>query len=188
MKTIEIDIEKLAHPEKNVRVHPEHQIAEFSRALKMFGQTRPVVIDEKNTILAGNGLVMAMKANGEKKVFAIRYDNLSAKEKKKLMMSDNRIFELGSDNRGNTNDFLAEFAGVGDFDIPGFDEEIIKMLTATPEEIDEQLRDYGNEISERSDAPASDAPKATAPVLETGMPKEEGEQIRCPHCGEQVWL
>ncbi len=37
----------LRPPPRNTRRHPEAQITEFCRALLMFGQTRPIVIDEQ---------------------------------------------------------------------------------------------------------------------------------------------
>ena len=46
----------LVKPERNVRIHTEQQIKEFERSIRMFGQIRPIVVDEANTILAGNGL------------------------------------------------------------------------------------------------------------------------------------
>lgn len=188
MKPELISLEDLHHPEANVRVHSEYQLQEFARALTMFGQTRPAVIDENNIILAGNGMIQAMRLNNTPSAYAIRYTGLSDVEKKKLMLSDNRIYELGTSNRAVTNDFLSDLALMDDFDVPGFDEEIIKMLMATSAEVDELIADYGNEIAQRENAPGPDAPRVTAPVLETGAPKEEAQHIRCPHCGEQVWI
>ena len=49
-------ISELKKPERNVRIHTEQQIKEFERSIKMFGQIRPIVVDENNVILAGNGL------------------------------------------------------------------------------------------------------------------------------------
>lgn len=38
----------LVKPEKNVRIHTEQQLKEFRRSIEMFGQIRPIVIDENN--------------------------------------------------------------------------------------------------------------------------------------------
>ena len=46
----------MVKPEKNVRIHTEQQLREFERSVRMFGQIRPIVVDENNVILAGNGL------------------------------------------------------------------------------------------------------------------------------------
>ena len=55
----------LVKPEKNVRIHTEQQLKEFRRSIEMFGQIRPIVIDENNIILAGNGLFDSLNAMGK---------------------------------------------------------------------------------------------------------------------------
>ena len=77
MKVETCDIKALKHPEQNVRIHTEAQIREIARSIEMFGQFRPVILDEDNIILAGNGLVMAMKLLAKKKVEYIRMGGLS---------------------------------------------------------------------------------------------------------------
>ena len=59
MKVIKKKLSELRRPKKNVRNHSIKQIEEFKRSVQMFGQIRPIVIDEDNVILAGNGLFMA---------------------------------------------------------------------------------------------------------------------------------
>ena len=61
MNIIQMNIAELRHPEKNVRNHSKKQIKEMMRSLDKFKQFRPIVVDENNTILCGNGLVMAMR-------------------------------------------------------------------------------------------------------------------------------
>ncbi len=79
MKIIKMNITDLKEPKKNIRIHTKNQIKEFVRSINMFGQIRPVVIDEDNTILAGNGLVMALKEAGKEKVDVYKVENLNEK-------------------------------------------------------------------------------------------------------------
>ena len=65
MKIVKKKLMDLRHPEKNVRIHSDKQITEFKRSIEMFGQIRPIVIDEAGTILAGNGLYDALTAMGQ---------------------------------------------------------------------------------------------------------------------------
>ena len=51
MKVVKMKLADLVKPEKNVRIHTEQQIKEFRRSVEMFGQIRPIVVDEKNIIL-----------------------------------------------------------------------------------------------------------------------------------------
>ena len=115
----------LRQPERNVRKHPEKQIQEFMRSVKMFGQTRPIVVDENNTILIGCGLYKAMQRLNFEEADVLKRIDLSESDKKKLMIADNKIYSLGVDDLDATNDFLKEIL---DYDVPGFDEDVLKMI------------------------------------------------------------
>ena len=56
MKVCRIKLSDLVPPKENIRYHTEAQLKEFERSVRMFGQIRPIVVDEDNVILAGNGL------------------------------------------------------------------------------------------------------------------------------------
>ena len=133
MEVITVKLAELVKPEKNVRIHTEQQIREFQRSIKMFGQIRPIVVDENNVILAGNGLYDTLMTMGRDTAEVYRYENLSENQKKKLMIADNKIFNLGIENLETLNCFLEELQG--DLDIPGFDEEILKQMVSDAEEI-----------------------------------------------------
>ena len=87
-------------PEKNIRIHTDKQLKEFERSVKMFGQIRPIVIDENRIILAGNGLYETLKRMGETEADVYQYFNLTEHQKKKLMIADNKIFSLGIERKG----------------------------------------------------------------------------------------
>ncbi len=73
MEIITMKLVDLVKPEKNVRIHTEQQLKEFQRSVKMFGQIRPIVVDENNVILAGNGLyetLIAMESVASGKVIS----------------------------------------------------------------------------------------------------------------------
>lgn len=189
MKIISLPVESLVHPKRNVRRHPEKQINELVKSVQQFGQTRPVVVDETNTILAGNGLVMALAKLGIEKASVMRVSGLSDKDKKKLMLSDNRIFELAAADSEIQMDFLREIAIDGDLEVPGFDKEVLEMLMADSERIDEEVSAF----------PVDDSPvENSRPVTETiGGSTQESTQIQdrpnsrvivCPSCGENINL
>lgn len=208
MKVISVPINSLVSPEKNVRIHSEKQINEFVRSIDKFGQIRPVVIDENNTVLAGNGLVEALKRAGKETAFVYKMDNLSQNDKKKLMIADNKIFSLGIDNLDTLNSFLEDLQD--DLDIPGFDEDILASMVESSAEVTERISNYGvldeeeiNAIRENADKKnaAVEAPKPiTTPIAsvppEKGRPTEtvsteaepEGDFVICPKCGEKIWL
>lgn len=208
MKVISVPISSLVSPEKNVRIHSEKQINEFVRSIDKFGQIRPVVIDENNTVLAGNGLVEALKRAGKETAFVYKMDNLSENDKKKLMIADNKIFSLGIDNLDTLNSFLEDLQD--DLDIPGFDEDILASMVESSAEVTERISNYGvldeeeiNIIRKNADKKntAIESPKPiTTPITsvppEKGRPTEtvsteaepKGDFIICPKCGEKIWL
>ena len=77
MEVTKMKLADLIKPEKNLRIHTEQQLKEFQRSVKMFGQIRPIVVDESNIILAGNGLYDTLLAMGKETADVYRYDNLT---------------------------------------------------------------------------------------------------------------
>jgi hypothetical protein len=184
-----VNISLLKMPEKNTRIHPEKQINEIRRSLKKWGQYKNVVVDENYLVLAGNGLVEAMRAEGIKKVDVIVLYDLTENEKKKLMMADNKTAGLGIDNNENIEAFINELNG--DFDIPGFDDEILNSINAASDQISEALEEYGKatEVNlaemEANTGINDHSDTGGEPVPET--PKEKTQYI-CPNCGAEIWL
>ena len=190
----EVSLSSLKTPELNTRIHPEKQIREIQRSLEKWGQIKNIVIDENNFILAGNGLVEAMRAGGYKKATAMVLYGLTENEKKKLMMADNKTAGLGIDNLNNIEAIIKDLSG--DFDIPGFDDDVLKSISAASAEISEALEEYG-----KASAGNLDQIDARASVNEFSEDDEAGESadytvnadpekesVTCPQCGAQVWL
>lgn len=205
MKVTKMKLADLVKPEKNVRIHSEQQLKEFQRSVTMFGQIRPIVVDENNVILAGNGLYDTLLMMGEETADVYVYPGLTENQKKKLMIADNKIFSLGIDNLDTFNSFLEELQG--DLDIPGFDEEILQQMVADAEEVTEKLSEYGTlddeEIrniresaarreqreQEASGEEPSDPPAAPVQSETDGEnPTEVKRFVVCPKCGEKIWL
>ena len=87
MNVVKLPLGELRKPERNVRLHSNKQISEFKRSVEMFGQIRPIVVDESHTILAGNGLFDALKALGRTDADCYVVTGLTEAEKKKLMLA-----------------------------------------------------------------------------------------------------
>ena len=94
MEILKMKLADLAKPEKNVRIHTEQQLKEFRRSVEMFGQIRPIVVDESNVILAGNGLYDTLVAMGKDMADVYRYEGITENQKKKLMIAYKKIFIL----------------------------------------------------------------------------------------------
>jgi len=123
MKIVKMKISELKCPEQNIRIHTEKQIQEFERSVKMFGQIRPIVVDDDNVILCGNGLYATLVKMGIDTADVYKVTGLTENQKKKLMIADNKIYGLGIDDLDTFNKFLSDLGE--DLDIPGFDESIL---------------------------------------------------------------
>lgn len=220
MKTEQYNLNDLKYPESNVRVHGAKQIEELKRSYNKFGQIRPVVTDKDGVILAGNGLVQALTELGVEKVEVLPMKNLSDNDKKKLMIADNKIYNLGRDDNDALFAMLESLDG--DYDVPGFEDDTLKELLADLDDVDDSVMNYGTiddverETFERA---GSNLEKRTeqARVEREEETEEQEEQrvnrdgayretenyspeddennkgdvrksVRCPHCGETVWL
>jgi len=206
MKIVKKKLTDLKPPEKNVRIHSEKQTKEFVRSLEAFGQIRPIVIDEDNTVLAGNGLYAALMAKGDTEADCYVVKGLTPNEKKKLMLADNKIYSLGVDDMDVFEEFLKDLGD--DLEIPGYDLELLETITADMNDVDEMLSGYGTvdestkeriadtaqkyEAQEAVHAEAAEEIKPAQPPSESTA-EGHGEPlpkrfIQCPECGHKIWL
>lgn len=208
MKLIKMNIKDINKPDKNVRIHTDTQLKEFERSIKMFGQIRPIIVDENNTILAGVGCYETLCRLGIENADVYKLENLTANQKKKLMIADNKVFNLGIDDLETFNSFLEELNG--DLDIPGFDEDLLQSMVAEAEDISVKISEYGtiddediasiNSAKERLEAkiekaeaednqvqePTPSNPESKEQATEMSIPVRKS--IICPKCGEEIWL
>lgn len=134
-------LSELRKPSRNIRRHSEKQLAEYVRSIKMFGQVKPIVVDEDGEIIAGNGLYEALLRMGAETCDCYVMTGLTAVQKKKLMMADNKVYELGFTDTNAIEALVAELEG--DFDVPGWEEDLLQMLDSTIEEADAIVDSYG---------------------------------------------
>ena len=214
MNVITMPISELKRPERNVRIHTDKQLKEFERSIRMFGQIRPLVVDETNTILAGVGCFETLCRMGAAEAAVYKVSDLTESQKKKLMIADNKIYGLGIDNLETFDSFLKELSD--DLDIPGFDESILQSMVAEAEEVMEYGSVDDSEIESLKAAKArkealmekaGQEQEATALAQPVAVPQPvpapsnlppadeedtEPTEIRkfviCPNCGEKIWL
>ena len=141
MTIIRKPLAELHKPAKNVRRHTEKQIHEYIRSIEMFGQIKPVVIDESGEIIAGNGLYEALLAMGADSCDCYVVTGLSSKQKKKLMLADNRVYELGITDTDVFDELIRELDG--DVDVPGWDADLLEMLNASVDDANDMIESYG---------------------------------------------
>lgn len=79
---------------RNARRHSPKQIQQIAAAIRTFGFTNPILIDDANMILAGHGRVEAAKLLGHATVPTIRLAQMTDAQKRVYILADNRLAEL----------------------------------------------------------------------------------------------
>lgn len=187
MRTQKVKLEKLIPNERNVRVHGEKQINEFKKSIEQFGIIRPIVCDENYVILCGHGLYRALIQMGRTEADILILTGLSETQKKKLLLADNKIYTLGSDDYDAIDKLLYELNG--DFDIPGFSAEDLELLYGSSS-LEEDIKKY--------EIPLVGAKNVKVPENkveikeESFIPAEQGAEaieqkyIICPYCNHRI--
>lgn len=202
MKVTKKQLTELHPPERNVRMHTDKQLKEFRRSVEMFGQIRPIVVDEGGTILAGNGLYETLCSMGRTEADCYVVSGLTEAQKKKLMLADNRVFDLGVDDLAALDALVLELKD--DLDIPGFEEDLLRAMVMEADEASAALSEYGTIDQERAEeiretgqryeareAAAAQQAEECTPQSTGGQPQQTEQPNRfvlCPKCGERIWL
>ena len=196
MTITNIPLSKLKPNSRNIRIHSEKQIEEYKRSLQKNGQLKPIVCDEDGVIWIGNGLYEAMKSLGLKEAACFVKSGMTENEKLKMMMADNKVYELGLTDHESIDSILKDLNG--DFDIPGYDDSLLEMLTMSYQETDDFVNSYGTFESEDVDkirkkeeaAAEKPAPDSVSAAAQAGADPEAetGKYVICPKCGERICL
>jgi ParB family chromosome partitioning protein len=89
-----VDIDSLTLDPNNARRHPTKNLEAIASSLEKFGQRRPLVVWQ-NTIIAGNGTMVAAKSIGWREISITRVpDEWAEAEAKAFALADNRTAEL----------------------------------------------------------------------------------------------
>lgn len=82
--------------ENNPRQHPEKQLVKLGGSIREFGFAMPVLIDEHDTIIAGEARVEAARRVGMTEVPVIVAHHWSAAQVRAYRLADNRLAELSA--------------------------------------------------------------------------------------------
>jgi hypothetical protein len=115
---------------KNSRTHSDAQVAQIAGSIREFGFTNPILIDERNSVIAGHGRLLAARKLNVDTVPCIRLEGLTEAQKRAYVIADNKI----AINAGWDEKLLAlELKELGDLglgnDLLGFTSEEIAALS-----------------------------------------------------------
>lgn len=115
------DIDALTEHPKNSKKHSPEQVARLVASVEEFGPVWPILINEKNQILAHTGVWLAYKARGMSKVKVLVARNWPPARQRAYIIADNRLAELSTWDKEILGRELADLKSAGfDIDLLGF--------------------------------------------------------------------
>lgn len=91
MKIDERNVTELVPYVNNARTHSDDQVKQIMASIQEFGFTNPILVDERSSIIAGHGRLMAAQRLGLKDVPTITLEGLSEAQKKAYILADNKM-------------------------------------------------------------------------------------------------
>jgi len=147
------------HPDPhNARVHGEDQLAALERAIRRFGFTQPIVLDDGNVIAGGHARWEVAKRLKMSEVPCVRLRGMSAADRKAYAIAENRLAELAGWDRGA---LAAELDAIVELDV---DYDLTVTGFTTPELDNLQLGEsepYADADDDETDQIDNDQPAVT---------------------------
>lgn len=134
----------------NARTHSDEQVTQIASSIREFGFINPIIIDDKNNVIAGHGRLLASKKLDLKEVPTVLVDHLTDTQRKAYVLADNQLaLNAGWDDELLKLE-LAQLDDVGfDLELLGFDLDALEGLGVEELELEEQ------EVPEPAEDPIS---------------------------------
>ena len=179
-KIVKRKISQLIPYERNPRTHPDTQIEQLKNSILEWGWTIPVLIDERNNLIAGHGRLFAAQLIGMKDVPCIVAEGWSDEQKKAYVIADNKLAEGGAWDNDILYEELNELLEA-DFDID--------LLAIDVEINDAAFVPAVEPVSVGKNVTSGDVGKAStglgAQIKSLSRDKSDSAvEVICPHCAE----
>lgn len=144
-------LNKLLPYKDNPRKHTDRQVLQIAESISEFGFVNPILIDEKNMILAGHGRFLAAQKLELETVPVVIVDNLTEDQKTALVIADNKIAMNSTWDESLLWDQIRKLSDKGfNLDVLAFDEMEILPMTDPNTVIDplaewEDMPEYSQE-------------------------------------------
>lgn len=166
MKLETVPLGSISFDPANTRKHSRRNLDAIKASLRRFGQQKPIVVDAKGIVLAGNGTLAAATELGWSEIQIVR-TALAGVDATAFGIADNRTAEL-AEWEDSLSDVLRSLADANvDLDEIGF----------TPKEIDELNQNgLSDKYTHKIDAPIYQ-PKGAKPALPELLDTKRRDQL-----------
>jgi ParB-like chromosome segregation protein Spo0J len=93
LRRLLVPLARLAQDPSNLRVHDDRSFDAIATSLRRFGQQKPIVVDARGVVIAGNGTLEAARRLGWTHIAAVP-SSLDGAERVAYSIADNRTSEL----------------------------------------------------------------------------------------------
>lgn len=174
----------------NPNIHPEEQVKAIAESMERYGQYYPIVVDEDMQILCGHGKKMAIEYRKETMAEVVILHGLTDKQKKKLVIEDNKIQTMSFSDFTKIEDIIRE---VGETDIIGFSTDYLEAIISENSK-DNMGVDFSQPVQKKTskqqidDIPQDkrDAADEEFSSIDSGM--QSARTMICPHCGKEITI
>ena len=129
-------IDRLKPNPLNARIHSDEQVAQLANSINTFDMMRPILADENGVVLAGHGLLLAMRHLGWQKVPVLPVRHLTETQKEIFALADNQLGLISSWDEGKLQVTLE-----------ALEKELVDLTVIgfSPQELDRLLEDLSPE-------------------------------------------
>jgi DNA modification methylase len=187
MNIEEIKIDELDLDPSNVRRHDASNLDAIRGSLKRFGQQKPIVVNEKGVVIAGNGTLTAARSLGWDRIKIVRTE-LIGSEATAFAIADNRTAELATwDDDALVEQLsaleledgaLLEAAGFSSKELEGMVDDLVGL---EPEKAQPQPAEMDEKADELPEFATIEAKTQVGEVVEVGKQK-----VICGDCIETM--
>ena len=178
------DVSELIPYDRNPKDHPDSQIEQIANSIREWGWTIPILIDEKENVIAGHGRLYAAQSMGIAEVPCLVARGWTDDQRRAYVIADNKIGENGSWNLSTYFEELQIIEG------KGFDLSLIGI------EGDLSFANYQPNLEpvlSSSEVNSNDLERAaTAKQNQIDNIQENADQnareVTCPHCAETFYV
>jgi ParB-like chromosome segregation protein Spo0J len=167
MQTETVPIDSLSPDPANARKHDERNLAAIRDSLRAFGQQKPIVVDQREVVIAGNGTLEAAKGLGWTEIAIVR-TTLDQTQATAFGIADNRTAELAEWDDEVLRSLL-----------DSMDDDTRDLLAFDQKELDAMLPTMAVEVVE------DEVPEQVEPRTKPGDLWLLGAYFECEDCGKR---